>query len=38
VISFSDDVTPGLTYDRFTGPAAVKLETRTFVVRAAALH
>jgi hypothetical protein len=37
-ISFSGDATPGLTYDQFTGPAAIKLETRTFVVRAAALH
>jgi hypothetical protein len=37
-MSFSDDVTPGLTYDQFTGPAAVKLETRTFVMRSAALH
>jgi len=37
-IRFSDDATPGLTYDQFTGPAAIKLETRTFVVRAAALR
>jgi Bacterial protein of unknown function (DUF882) len=38
VISFSGDATPGLTYDQFTGAAAVKLETRTFVMRAAALR
>jgi hypothetical protein len=37
-ISFSEDATPGLTYDQFTGVAAVKLETRSFAVRAAALH
>jgi uncharacterized protein YcbK (DUF882 family) len=37
-ISFSDDATPGLTYDQFTGVAAVKLETRSFAVHAAALH
>ncbi|WP_407160679.1 DUF882 domain-containing protein [Bradyrhizobium sp. STM 3557] len=37
-ISFSGDATPGLTYDQFTGPAAIKLETRTFVMRAAALR
>ncbi len=38
VIGFSEDATPGLTYDQFTGAAAVKLETRSFAVRAAALH
>jgi len=37
-ISFSDDATPGLTYDQFTGAATVKLETRSFVVRAATLR
>jgi uncharacterized protein YcbK (DUF882 family) len=37
-ISFSENATPGLTYDQFTGAAAVKLQTRSFVVRAATLH
>jgi uncharacterized protein YcbK (DUF882 family) len=37
-MSFSDDPTPGLTYDQFSGAATVKLETRTFVMRAAALR
>jgi uncharacterized protein YcbK (DUF882 family) len=37
-MSFSDDATPGLTYDQFTGAATVKLETRTFVTRAASLR
>lgn len=38
MISFSEDATPGLTYDQFTGAAAVKLETRSFAMHAAALH
>ena len=38
VISFAADPTPGLSYDQFTGPAIVKLETKTFTMRAAALR
>jgi uncharacterized protein YcbK (DUF882 family) len=37
-MSFSEDATPGLAPDQFTGPAAVKLETRSFVTRAASLR
>jgi uncharacterized protein YcbK (DUF882 family) len=37
-MGFSDDATPGLTSDQFTGPAAVKLETKSFVMRAASLR
>jgi uncharacterized protein YcbK (DUF882 family) len=37
-IGFSEDPTPGLTADQFTGPAAVKLETRSFPMRAASLR
>jgi hypothetical protein len=37
-MGFSDDATPGLTSDQFTGPAAVRLETKSFVMRAASLR
>jgi uncharacterized protein YcbK (DUF882 family) len=37
-MSFSDDPMPGLSYDQFSGSAAVKLETKSFVVRAASLR
>jgi len=37
-MSFADDPSPGLSYDQFSGAAAVKLETTSFVVRAALLR
>ena len=37
-MTFSDDPMPGLSYDQFSGSAAVKLETKSFVVRAASLR
>jgi len=37
-MSFADDPSPGLSYDQFSGAATVKLETRSFVVRAASLR
>ena len=37
-MSFADDPSPGLSYDQFSGAATVKLETTSFVVRAAALR
>ena len=37
-MNFADDPTPGLRYDQFSGPATVKLETKSFVVRAASLR
>jgi uncharacterized protein YcbK (DUF882 family) len=37
-MSFADDPSPGLSYDQFSGAAAVKLETTSFVVRAASLR
>ncbi|MGJ4927038.1 DUF882 domain-containing protein [Bradyrhizobium sp. HKCCYLS2038] len=38
VLSFAADPTPGLSYDQFSGPAIIKLETRSFTMRAAALR
>lgn len=38
VMSFAAEPTPGLTYDQFTGPAIIKLETKSFTMRAAALR
>lgn len=37
-MSFADDPAPGLRCDQFSGAAAVKLETKAFVVRSAALR
>ncbi|MEN3287980.1 MAG: hypothetical protein V7634_2280 [Bradyrhizobium sp.] len=37
-MGFAEDPTPGLASDQFTGPAAVKLETKSFVMRAASLR
>ncbi|MGJ5176639.1 DUF882 domain-containing protein [Bradyrhizobium oligotrophicum] len=37
-MSFAADPTPGLSYDQFTGPAIIKLETKSFTMRAAALR
>lgn len=37
-MNFSGDPTPGLSYDQFSGPATVKLETRSFLMRAASLR
>jgi hypothetical protein len=37
-MGFAEDPTPGLTADQFSGPAAVKLETRAFAMRAASLR
>ncbi|WP_315795772.1 DUF882 domain-containing protein [Bradyrhizobium sp. SZCCHNRI3043] len=37
-MSFTAEPTPGLSYDQFTGPAIVKLETKSFAMRAAALR
>ena len=37
-MTFSDDPTLGLVTDRFTGSATVRLETKSFVVRTAALR
>jgi len=38
VMSFAADPTPGLSYDQFSGPAIIKLETKSFTMRAAALR
>jgi uncharacterized protein YcbK (DUF882 family) len=38
VMAFSDDPQPGLTADRFSGPATAALATQSFVVRTASLH
>jgi uncharacterized protein YcbK (DUF882 family) len=35
---FTDDPTPGLAYDQFSGPATAKLEMTSFVQRSASLH
>ena len=35
---FSDDPTPGLVTDRFTGTSATRLDTVSFVTRTAALR
>jgi uncharacterized protein YcbK (DUF882 family) len=35
---FADDPTPGLAYDQFSGSAATKLETTSFVQRSASLR
>jgi uncharacterized protein YcbK (DUF882 family) len=35
---FTDDPTPGLAYDQFSGPATTRLETTSFVQRSASLH
>ncbi|MGC2774826.1 MAG: DUF882 domain-containing protein, partial [Bradyrhizobium sp.] len=32
-MSFAADPSPGLSYDQFTGPAIIKLETKTFTMR-----
>jgi uncharacterized protein YcbK (DUF882 family) len=37
-MTFSDDPTLGLVTDRFTGSATARLETKSFVMRTAALH
>ncbi|BAM87310.1 conserved hypothetical protein [Bradyrhizobium oligotrophicum S58] len=37
-MSFAADPSPGLSYDQFTGPAIIKLETKSFTMRAAALR
>ncbi|CAL75096.1 conserved hypothetical protein [Bradyrhizobium sp. ORS 278] len=37
-MTFAADPTPGLSYDQFSGPAIIKLETRSFTMRAAALR
>ncbi|MGY3450130.1 DUF882 domain-containing protein [Bradyrhizobium sp. USDA 4353] len=37
-MTFAADPTPGLSYDQFTGPAIIKLETKSFTMRAAALR
>ena len=37
-MSFAADPTPGLSYDQFSGPAIIKLETKSFTMRAAALR
>ena len=37
-MTFSDDPLMGLSSDRFTGAATVKLETQSFVLRTASLH
>ncbi len=37
-MGFTADPTPGLAYDRFTGPAIAKLETTAFVLRTALLR
>ncbi|CCD99238.1 DUF882 domain-containing protein [Bradyrhizobium sp. STM 3809] len=37
-MTFAADPTPGLSYDQFSGPAIIKLETKSFTMRAAALR
>ena len=37
-MTFSDDPTLGLVTDRFTGSSTARLETKSFVVRTAALR
>ncbi|GLH78779.1 ATP-binding protein [Bradyrhizobium sp. SSBR45G] len=37
-MTFSADPTPGLSYDQFSGPAIIKLEIKSFTMRAAALR
>lgn len=37
-MSFTADPTPGLSYDQFTGPAIIKLETKSLTMKAAALR
>ncbi|CCE11651.1 conserved hypothetical protein [Bradyrhizobium sp. STM 3843] len=37
-MSFAEDPAPGLSYDQFSGSATVKLETKSFVLRAASLR
>ncbi len=37
-ITFAAEPTPGLSYDQFSGPAIIKLETKSFTMRAAALR
>jgi hypothetical protein len=37
-MSFSDDPTPGLSYDQFSGSAITRLDTTSFVQRSASLQ